>query len=183
MKKYYTSSVILAVVAVLGFTACSDLKDKIFQSFTTSATSVDFTINIVTSTTAQTEIGTLIQHVNIDSIIKAETGDAFSLDDISSINVEEVKITIKNPDVDNNFANFEDGSLLFHTNTDPTPVQVASGVNPDVFATEWLMPVDNSINLKNHLKGTEIGYVLKGKARRVTTKPLDCVMAIKFKIN
>lgn len=167
----------------LGLYSCDAIKDKLFQSFTTGNIEQDFTVDIITSTAAKSDVGNINVNLNIDSIIDAETGGAFGLNDISSINVHEVKVTILNPDADNNFANFEEGWLNFHTNTNTTPVQVATGVNPDVFADTWMMPVDPTVNLKPYLSGTQISYVLSAKARRVTTKALNCKIAVKFKVN
>jgi len=119
----------------------------------------------------------------MDSIIKSQTGDAFSLEDIESINVQECKLTILNPDTENNFANFEEGQVFFNTNTNPTPLIIASGPNPDVYSDSWLIPVDASVNLKPYLLGTQLNYNISGKARRATTKPLNCKLSVKFKIN
>ena len=159
------------------------MKEKLFQAFITNSADVDFTINIVTTTDTKIEIGLLSQKLNLDSIIKKETDNAFSLDDITSINMEEAKITILNPDATNNFANFQEGWIEFNTNVNTTPILVATGLNPDVYAETWLLPVDKSINLKEYLKGTFLAYVVSAKARRVTTKPLNCNLAIKFKVN
>lgn len=183
MKNKLTAITMMAMVAILGLSSCEKIKDKLFTAFITNSADVEFTINIVTTTNAKTEIGLIKQTVNLDSIIKAETGNAFSLDDITSINMEEAKVTILNPDATNNFANFEEGWLEFNTDINLTPILVATGLNPDVYADSWMLPVDKSINLKDYLKGTHLAYILQAKARRVTSKPLDCKLAIKFKVN
>lgn len=183
MKNKLTAITMMALVAILGLSSCEKIKDKLFTAFITNSADAEFTINIVTTTNAKTEIGLIKQTMNLDSIIKAETGNAFSLDDITSINMEEAKVTILNPDATNNFANFEEGWLEFNTDINLTPILVATGLNPDVYADSWMLPVDKSINLKDYLKGNHLAYILQAKARRVTSKPLDCKLAIKFKVN
>jgi len=183
MKRKINLTVIIALVALVGFSSCDKLKDKLFVSFVASTAAVPFTINEITTINTQFDLGLLSQRVNLDSLIKDQTGNAFGLDDIKSINLEEVVITILNPDPANNVANFEQGNLIFATNTSPSPVIVASGLNPDVYAESWNMPVDKTINLADHLKGTQLLYVLSGRARRVTTKKLNCQMVVKFKVN
>jgi hypothetical protein len=115
-------------------------------------------------------------------IIKAETGGQFQLSDIKSITVDEARLLLLDADADNNFANFEEGWLMFHTNTNPTPVLIATGPNPDVYATEWILPEVAGINLKEYLTGTQLSYALSAKARRVTTKPLQCKLHIRFHV-
>lgn len=183
MKKKFSILTMLAIMAISGLSSCEKLKEKLFSAFITNSADVDFTINIITTTNAKTEIGLMTQAMNLDSIIKAETDNAFSLDNITSINMEEAKVTILNPDATNNFANFEEGWLEFNTNINTTPILVATGLNPDVYADSWLLPVDKSINLKEYLRGNHLAYILQAKARRVTTIPLNCKLAIKFKVN
>jgi len=183
MKNKITIFALSFLVFTIGLQSCDTLKDKLFQAFTTNAIEEDFTVKIINSTALKTEAGVIKATLNIDSIIDAETGGTFGLDDISSINIQEVKVTILNPDADNNFANFEEGWMEFNTNANTTPVQLATGLNPDAFSDTWMMPVDNSINLKPYLAGTELSYVLFAKARRVTTKVLNCKIAVKYKIN
>jgi len=173
----------LAFVVTTSLISCEDIKDKLFKAFVTNSFEENFTVNIITTTNAKTDIGLISQNINLDSIIKTETNNAFSLDNITTISVEEVKVTILNPDANNNFANFEEGWLEFNTNVNTTPILIATGLNPDVYSDFWLMPVDKSQNLKEYLRGNHLAYVMSAKARRVTTKPLDCKVAVKFKVN
>lgn len=183
MKKGFTLIAFTAIAAIAGLSSCDKITEKLFSSFFTNQAEEDFTINVITTTSLRTDLGTVSTNLNIDSIIKAETDNKFSLDDIKSVNIEEVKFTLLNPDNTNNFANFEEGWLMFNTNTVTAPVLVASGLNPDIFADMWLLPVDKSINYKEHLRGNQLTYIVSAKARRVTTKKLDCRMSIKFKVN
>ena len=168
--------------SILSLTSCDKLKDKLFQSFVTNSFEEKFNIDVITTTSLRMDVGTIQANLNIDSLIDAETDGAFDLDNVSSVKAEEVSLSIDNPDADNNFANFEEGWVNFSTNTNAVPVQIATGANPDAYSEVWMLPVDNSINLKDYLKGTILSYVIAAKARRVTTKQLNCTLSIKLKV-
>lgn len=177
-------SVAAALTAGLMFTtsSCDKLKDALFQAFYTQGVSQTFDIPIINTTNTETTFGTLVDKFNIDSIIKAETNDAFSLNDIKKITITEAKVTLLNADVDNNFANFESGMLTFSTNSNPTPLTVATGPNPDVYSETFMLPPIPDTNLKSYLAGSELTYVISGKARRVTNKVLNARLDVKFYI-
>lgn len=183
MRKKITGITLIALFITLGLASCDKLKEKLFTAFITNSADMDFTVNVINTIDTRSDIGSMTTNMNIDSIIKAETGDAFSLKDIKSINIEECKLTVLNPDATNNFANFEEGWLVFNTNAGAAPIQIATGLNPDVYSDTWYLPVDKTINLKDYLGGNTLAYIVAAKARRVTTKKLDCKMAIKFKVN
>lgn len=183
MKRKINFIAILAVLATVGLTSCNQVKDKLFSAFITPSADVNFTIDVITNTSTLGDIGSMNTNLNLDSIIKAQTDNTFSLNSITSINIEECKLTILNPDATNNIANFEEVKVSLKTNTNSTPVQLCTGLNPDVYGDIWLLPVDKTVNLKDYLNGTQLTYIIGAKARRVTTKKLDCKMTIKFKVN
>lgn len=179
----FTLIAFVALFASIGISSCDKIKDAIFQAFMTNSAALEFTIDVVTNTDAVGDIGSMSTTLNIDSIIKAESNNEFNINSITSINLEECKITVLNPDSTNNCANFEKGNLYLLTNANPTPIQICSGINPDEYSETWILPADKTINLKSYLTGTQLSYNLTAKARRVTTKKLDCKMEIKFKVN
>ncbi|MBL7811463.1 MAG: hypothetical protein JNL57_04490 [Bacteroidetes bacterium] len=174
----------LLVGAVLLFstTGCEKLKKKLFKAFTTGAVTENFTIPVITDTTVKADWGTINNPYNIDSIIKAETGNLFSLNDIKKITVDEVKLELTDADADNNFANFREGYCGFYTDVNTTPVEIATGVNPDVYSSTWMLPPIADINLKDYLSGHSLTYLLAGKARRATNKVLHGKIHVKFHV-
>jgi hypothetical protein len=104
------------------------------------------------------------------------------LNDIKKITIESAKLHLLDPDIDNNFANFEEGWLHFNTNTMPAIVTVATGLNPDVYAEDWMLPPLGGINLKDYLSGNELNFKVTAKARRVTNKTLTCELKVAFLI-
>ena len=169
-KRIYTAAVAALALLAVGFSACDKLKDELFKAFTANGGSVDFTVAIISNTGVKTDMGTAVNQYNIDSIIKAETGGTFGLNDIKSITIEEAKVKINNPDASNNWANCEEGWVTFATDTKPTPVTVATGILPDTYSEEITLPSVAGINIKDYLSGKMLTYVIQGKMRRATTK-------------
>lgn len=178
--RIFTVAFALTLGLLMFTTSCDKLKDKLFQAFTTNGVEQDFVIPIINTTTGQVDFGTIRDQFNIDSIIKAESGGAFSLNDIKKVTITEAKLILLNADADNNFQNFEEGWLNFNTNTNPTTVEIATGLNPDVYSEQWLLPPLTGVNLKDYLNGSELNYFVAGKARKVTTKALNCKLKVKF---
>jgi hypothetical protein len=182
-KRILTISAIMASASLLVFTtSCDKLKDKLFQAFSAQGGSVDFTIPIITDTNTKQDMGTATYNLNIDSIIKAETGGAFSLNSIDEINVEECKLKINNADADNNFQNFEQGWVNLSTNTSPTPLNIATGPIADTYAEEFLLPTVAGADVKPYLQGNVLTYVYQAKMRKATTKPLEVTLSVKLRI-
>lgn len=183
MKTKFSIIALVALLFTVGLTSCDQIKEKIFNAFLANSADIDFTIDIISDTSKVGSIDSLSTNMDLDSIIRVQTNNAFNLTSITSINLEECKMTILNPDATNNLANFEQGNLTFSTDSKSVPVQVCSGIIADVYSDSWLMPVDKTINLKEYLIGHKLSYNISAKARRVTTKKLDCKMSIKFKVN
>lgn len=175
------------ILTLIFLSSCDKLKDKLFEAFTTGMTDASVTIPIVTNTAGEGKIETIPVFINVDSIIKANTGGFFSLNSINSIKVESADLTINNPDATNNLANFEYGVLLFNTlnpqtNDWNTPMGVGRYDIKDSYATSFPFELIQSVNLKDHLRGTKVIYLYAYKARRVTTKALNCTIKMKLKI-
>lgn len=175
------------VLTLISMSSCDKLKDKLFEAFTTGMTDVNVTIPIVTNTAGEGKLETLPIFINIDSIIKANTGGFFSLNSISTVKVESADLIINNPDASNNLANFEYGVLAFNTFNPQTsdwniPMAVGRYDIKDSYATSFPFELIQNVNLKEHLRGTKVVYLYAYKARRVTTKALNCTIKMKLKI-
>ena len=172
----------MAAFFAVGISSCEQLKSKLFQSFIAKSVDVEFTIPMVTSTFTRLDIGTVTNNLNLDSIIKAETDNAFSINDIKSVKVETCELTLLNPDQNNNFANFEEGWVSMYSDVNPTPIEINTGTNPDVYSDKWILPRIDNVELKGYLTGTVLNYAIAAKARRVTTKDLNCRLTVHFKV-
>ncbi len=171
-----------AMLALMPLNSCDKIKDELFKAFSANSGSVNFSVAILSDTTRQVKAGEMVQQYNIDSIIKAETNGTFGIDDIDRIIVEEVKVKVNNPDVDNNLANFQDGTVTLSSNTNPTPLTLATGPIADVYADEKVLPAVSGTDIKGYLKSNTLTYVYNAKLRRPTTKALDCTLNVKFRI-
>ena len=168
-------------IFLLSISSCDKIKKAIFNSFSTNGGSFDFSVDIITDTSMTANFEELTTHLNIDSVIKSHTGGAFGLDDIDKISLEFAELHINNPDSANNISNFETAGIVFNTNTSTDPVNIATGLIPDTYADSYQFDC-SSINLKEYLRGTELAYIYAAKARRATTKQLDCTLNFRFKI-
>lgn len=167
--------------------SCDKLKEKLFEAFTTGMTDVNLTIPVVSNTVGEGKIETLPVFINVDSIIRANTGGIFSLNSVSRIIVESADFVISNPDPSNNIANFEYGILLMNTfNPQKNDWNSTMGIGrsdiPDSYASSINFAVIPDVNLKDHLQGTKLIYLYSYKARRPTTKALNGTIKMKIKI-
>lgn len=183
MKKFILTFTLAAFSAsMMMFTSCDKIKSNLFKAFSADGGSIDFTIPIISTVGTKGDVGSFADTFNIDKIIRDNTGGVFGLKDIKKIWVEEAKVLINNADADNNFANFEEGWLVFSTNNNMTPVAIATGPNPDVFNAEFNLPPVSGVNLKDYMTGDVFNYVMQAKMRRATTKVLNCTLKMKLRI-
>ena len=177
MKKVLIS-VSLLIFIIAGM-SCNKIKDAIFPSIDVNLPAFQFrvpAIPIVLSSEAS--LGSFTMNFNLDSIIRANTAGAFGAGAVSTIKVKKMVITVSNGDAANNLANFESARFTFSSNTKTTPAELVSINFPDTFATTYMAEPASSPELKEYLAGTQLTYSLFGKARRITSKPLDFSVAI-----
>lgn len=167
---------------ILMNSGCDKLKSKLFEAFTTGSTTYDFTIPVISTTDTKFAWGTVSEKLSIDSLIIKETKGVFSLKDVKSVTISEMKLTLTNADASNNFANFEEGWGTLSTNNGATDLAIATGLNPDVYSETWILPSIAGVNLKEYASANVFNYALAAKARRTTSKVLNAKLAVKFKI-
>lgn len=190
MKKTILALSLTAVAATF-MVSCS-VKDKIldaiFTAFTAKVADYDVTIPAITNIANYQTIATQSVQFDLDSAIKAETSDQFSISNINTVTAEELTLTLNGsgneaPDANNNFANFEKVKVVMYSNTNSTPLTFEVSNNPDTYAATLSIPLDKTINLKSYLEGKTFFYNISAKARRETTHPLRVNVALKMKID
>ena len=108
MKTILRSGLLLTIlVAGLTMQSCDKLKDKFFPGFELQPSDLQITIPIVANTASQSAIASVTTYFNMDSIIKAETLNAFTINNVKSITVQELDLSFTNSDNANNFGNLE----------------------------------------------------------------------------
>lgn len=162
--------------------SCDKIKDKIFDAFTAKGAEVNFTVPPVADTALTQSLGAETVYFNLDSTVRSVTGNAFSLNDVKTVNPDEITITVENPDSANNLSNLESGTLSLSSSSNTTPVNFNFTV-PDQYTETFSVPVDKSINLRSYMDGNSFTYTFSGKLRRPTTQDMNCKAVIKFKID
>lgn len=190
MKKVIIALSTLALTST--FVVSCSIKDKIldavFTAFTAKVADYDVTVPAINNTTLYQTINDQTVQFDLDSAIKAETSDQFSLDNINTVTAEEIILTLNGsgseaPDANNNFANFEKVKVTIYSNSNTTPISFEVTNNPDNYATTLSIPLDKTVNLKSYLTGKTFFYNVSAKARRETTHPLRVNVAVKMKID
>ena len=115
----------------------------------------------------------IIQHFNLDSIVKVNTGNNFGAADITSVKVKSFRLKIvQYGDSANNLANFESASFNFSSNTKSDPIKVATVNFVDAFSLDKVISGDGTPELRPYLDGTELYYDISASLRRHTKKSI-----------
>jgi hypothetical protein len=132
------------------------------------------------------EVGldTITQRINLDSIVRANTGNNFGAGDISSVTLQSIKFRITDSlaDDNNNFSNFESARFTLTSNSNSTPVEVANITFPTTRTDAVTYTPSNPIELRSYLDGNELKYIVYGKIRKVTTKELRIAINVKMRM-
>ena len=187
MKKHLLSLGILATAATFMFTQQSSIKDiakDMFNSFNTDPVTVTFRIPILANpNTGFIQLDSTRVDLNMDQVIKDATDGVAGIDDADKIFIHSISLQLNNADNANNWANFTKVGSAMTSNTASTPIDMGSKENmPDTYSTELTLDVQQSVQMKDYLKGNTIYYVLYGDNRRATTKELNGTASIVFHV-
>jgi hypothetical protein len=173
---------VAALGAVFAMQSCGKIASKLHYDLPLQTGSVEVTIPPTSDTTNQLLVGSGVNHYNIDSFIKANTGNVLGINNITSVKVTSVTLTLTaNASTTNNFANFKSAYASFFTDTKTTPYEVSIPNNPDTYADMLSLPVTND-ELKDYLKGSTYNYTVGGKLRRPITDSVKCKVEFKFNV-
>lgn len=179
MKKKLRILSILLLCAT-GLISCQKIKDNLFPAFNVQLDEVTFSIPVTVAGVESSMSSTM--SFNLDSIIRANTGNAFGVKNLSSIKVRDIGVILNNDDVLNDLSNFERVRVTFSSNTVTTPAIIASADIPDSPAASINIPAPNGPELKEYLKGNQLTYTVFAKARRTTTKPLNVAVSVTLSV-
>lgn len=173
----------IAVILLGGFTSCSKIVDKIFPGVDAKIPDLQLTVPIIPIVPPnEMTFGTFSAHINLDSTIRANTGGVFGIGVVSSIKVKQIVVSITNADDLNNLSNFESGRVVMTSDNNNVPVTLATLSFPDINSSSLTVTPTDSPELINYLKGSEVTYTMYGKARRITTKPLNMNVSVTLRI-
>jgi hypothetical protein len=160
------------------------------QSCTKGLSSLHFNLGMQTQTVTVTipatssdtvAIGPVTTSYNVDSFIRAQTGNQLGISNINSVKLASVVLTLTNSTSANNFANFQSCTASFTSNTDATPYTLNISNNPDAASSTLSLPVNLNDELKNYI-GTQFSYNLSGILRRPVTAPLTCTITFSYNL-
>lgn len=113
----------------------------------------------------------ITQHFNMDSIVRANTGNNFGAGDITSVKVKEFRLKIVSGfDANNNLSNFETASFNFSSNSNATATKVATVNFDNVYSVEKVISGDGTPELRSYLNGTELYYDISASLRKHTDR-------------
>jgi hypothetical protein len=177
MKKL-NFALIIVFAAGLTFISCKKLISKLFPSFDASVSDIQVAVPAIPFANISGSTGWQTIYYDLDSTIKANTGGIYGAGDVTSITVKSIVINLQNGDQLNNFANFENLKVELSSNSNTTPVTIATAAIPDVTAMTLSMDVSASPDILSYLKGDQINYNISGKVRRATYHELDGLATI-----
>ena len=184
MKQKITVTLTAFTIACLFMQSCSKLASNLQYDLTMQTGSVDIKIPPISDTSTSLAMGTITSAYSIDSFIKANTSNQLGASNISSAKMSSCTLTILNPTAANNFANFQNGTVSFYTNTNTTPFTAATITNnPDTYAESLSSTVDATTDLKSYLNGNQLTYSLNGKMRRQATDTITCRVQITMNVH
>ena len=162
--------------------SCNKLIEAFFPGFDTDINAAEITIPAVPVVTSETPVGSVTFRFNLDSIIRVYTANAFSINTIASVRVKQIKFDFKNPDAQNNAANFESMRISFASNANTEPVTIGSVNVPDTYGESISIPIVEGIELKDYMKGEQISYTPHVKPRRGTTQQLTTTIVVSISV-
>jgi len=161
----------------------SEVVNYVFPGFTYNADAVEFTIPIVDSAgTTFASFDSVKVELNLEDALRENTNGNISISDADKIYIESVRLDLTDADNENNWANFTDVNMMMASNTATTVVEMAKATIPDTYDESIDGTVDQSVSMKEYVKGNTIYYVIYGKSRRATNKELHGKAYVSFRV-
>ena len=172
-------AVLLGLTAIVALSVCSCV-DKVvnkiaFTAISTKDFTVDFEVPMVEYAPISIDsVATPGAAINLDSVVRAETNNKFTVDDVTAVYVDKLRIEITNADQGNNLQNFEGVRLTLKSVDDAVaPVEICNAVIPDQYSDRLDLPVYDDRNLKPVMRPLVANrYWCWGRAEGCTCKPL-----------
>jgi len=177
MKRILLCAASLVLITV----SCNKIINEAFPGLNASVPDLQVTIPAIPVVpSGEISLGSFTTSFNLDSTIRVNTGNIFTLSDISSITVNDVVVNVSNGDASNNLSNFTSTRVTLASNTDTIPANLINLSFPDTTALTVTNAPASSPELIGYLKGTQLTYHVYGQMRRPTSKALNMVISITF---
>ena len=168
-------------LSLLSLSSCKKVEDALNLTADVSLTpkSLEFVIPITSTSDTSKTLREIEVNMNVDSLIKLKD-PSYDKSKIKGIKIKGFKLEIVNSDDANNLANFSSIHSQISANGKTPLVIVSKDNNPDVKASELLVPASESLDIKDYVTSTTFKYILKGKVRRATTKALTTKVTVDY---
>jgi len=182
-KRFSTSSLALTIIfaSIVSLQSCTKVAKSLDFHLKMQTGSINIIVPATNYTTGTATFGPTTAYYNVDSFIKAQTGTLLGIDNVTSVKVVSVTLTINDATTANNLANLQSCFAEFSSDKDTNPFQVNLPNIPDVTASTISIPVDTSAELKSYI-GTTFTYSLSAKLRRPTTADMHCTIQYAFNV-
>ena len=177
MKRFFSVVFIILGAAVI-LPSCKKIIKELFPSFDSTVSDIPIEVPPIPFSNISGSVGLQTIYYNLDSTIKANTGGIFGASDVTSITLKSITINLQNGDPANNFANFQSLAVALSSNTNSTPVTIATATIPDVPTYTLSMDVSGSPNILGYFKGNQLTYDVSGYVRRSTSHQLNALATI-----
>ena len=167
MKKFFVFF-LMAVATTTFFASCEKLKDAVFEAFE-APYSFDVNIPIVTNTSSEITLAETNVRFNLDSIIRANTGNVFGANIIGDVRIKEVGFEVLEGNANTNLTNFAYVKMEVGA-SGGTPTVMGPFNIPSTATSSVSFPVGNSFNIKSLFSGTTVNFKISGKATKATTQ-------------
>mgnify|MGYP001185106141 FL=1 len=171
---------ILAGLGMVTLASCDKIKDAVEVDLKATSSNISFIIPILEEPGNAT-LGESKVYLNVDSLIKAHESKLGS-DNIRTVKLEKCTITIVDGDSVNNFGALESCKIQFSSQGKPEMVTITELTNnPDEETHTLELPVTDK-ELSGYFDSKWFNYVVSGKARRATTKTMECKATVTYTI-
>ena len=175
---------VLAALA-LSQQSCKDIAAHVFNQFNTEPHEVRFRIPIIPTSGGDFMVyDTVDTKIDVAAQIDLQTNGTYTIDDVESITLHSIRITLDSADVLNNWANFSD--VDFKLRSPQYYLTETIGTKRDIwdaYATELTLdPSGKAVNVHRHFSTGDVIFEITGKNRRPTTKELWATAYVTFTV-
>ncbi|WP_207496485.1 hypothetical protein [Aridibaculum aurantiacum] len=162
-------------------TGCNGIPEKMLPSFEVNIQPIKLRVPPIPLVAGEEiPVGALRSPINLDSAIKANTGNTFGANAVHSIKVKHLVLKATNADDKTNLSNFESARIRIYSDT--SEVDIAHFTFPTEATDSMFVVPETSPEISQYLKGRSLSYNLFWKNRKPTQKPLQLQVRIALNV-
>jgi hypothetical protein len=154
--------------------SCKKLEVSLFGGQTIVLPAYALTVPAIpfADSTLEFNTGSFTTYINTDSIIRAQTSGKYDINDVSSVKVTKVALSISNADANNNLSAFKSMLITISSSANANAADMFSINIPAYADSVYTTGPSNTANIIGYLYGTTINNTVYGYVRKTTSKPL-----------